>query len=182
MNLGPNWGPLVCTLSVIFIYVLKVRYWCFCAWHFCTNRIQIQRCSTSFNIFALALKFGIFARNFKISFLVSRCFSNHCPLPYNITRRATMVSIWRPYDGTGSRDTDPIILIQCINGQQPMYNELWSHGLDGLSCDVHPTARAGITPVTDREFFNKYLTNNGHHIIIIWKSSVNGSVKFTGIP
>ena len=52
-----------------------------------------------------------------------------------------MVGIRRPYGGTGSRDPDPRVFIQLINGRYSMANELWSHGLDGLSHDVHPKAQ-----------------------------------------
>ena len=50
-----------------------------------------------------------------------------------------MGSIWRPYAGTGSRDLDPSVFIQFINGWDPTASKFWSHGLDGISRNVHPT-------------------------------------------
>ena len=97
-------------------------------------------------------------------------------------RRAPIGSICRPSYGTGKWAPYPIVFIQCINLREPMANELWSHGLDGLSRDFQPTSRVDILPGTDREFITKYFTNDRRHIRIIDKSSVNGSVQFTGIP
>ena len=61
-----------------------------------------------------------------------------------------------------------------------MDQELWSHGLDGISRDVHPTAQVDIPTGTVREFITEYLTPDGRQNIIIGQSSVNGSVKVTG--
>ena len=127
---------------------------------------------TQFNIFVLALKFGMFEFNLKISFIVFfsivfHCCSNRCLLSYNMIRQTAIGSIWSPSDGTGSGATDPIVLIQYVNGWEPMANELWSHGLDGLCHDVHPTARVEIHPGTDGEFIMEYLTTDGWRIKII---------------
>ena len=145
------------------------------------NRSWLQMWLTCFSILALVLKFGIFTRNFKISFVILHWFSNHCYLPYIIPRRAPMGSIWRPSGGTGRGDLHPRVFIKFINGMEPMANDFWFHGLDGLSCDVHHTARFEIPAGTDWKFITDYVTYNGRHIIIIRKSSVNGSVQFTGI-
>ena len=92
-------------------------------------------CSTHFNIFALALKFRIFTRNFKISFIVYlsivyHYFSIHCSLPFKIPRRATTGSIWNLSDGTVSGDAYPRSFIQCVIGREIMDINLWLHGLD----------------------------------------------------
>ena len=60
-----------------------------------------------------------------------------------------MSSILRPSDGTGIGDPCTSFFIQCVNDREPMANELWSHGLDGLCRDIHPTARVEIPPGTD---------------------------------
>ena len=60
-----------------------------------------------------------------------------------------MGSIKSPSDGTGRRDPYPNFFIQCINGQELMDNKLWSHGLDGISRDIHPTAQVEIPPETE---------------------------------
>ena len=63
-----------------------------------------------------------------------------------------MGSIWRLSYGTGSRAPYPRVFIQCVNGWDPMANKLWSHGLEGLCHDVHPTVRLDITPIFGGEF------------------------------
>ena len=83
--------------------------------------------------------------------------------------RAPMGSIWRPSDDTGSRDTDPSVFIQCVNGRETMANKLWSHGLEGLYHDIHTIAQVEIPPITVGEFITEYLTTNGRHIRIIIK-------------
>ena len=167
-NSGLIWGPLVCTFCVILLYFLKCPLLVFFIWRFCTNmsqiqiwskhsrtsRSQFQRCSNQLNIFALALKFGIVVRYFKISFIVSsfigsHCCSDRCSFTNMMLRRSHMVSIQLPYDSTGSGDPYPRVFIQCFNGWDPMANELCSHGLNNIFCDVCPTARLDISPRND---------------------------------
>ena len=58
-------------------------------------------------------------------------------------RRAITGDICSPsYSVSGSPDL--IIFIQCVYGRDPMSHKLWSHGLDGLSRNVHPTAQVDI--------------------------------------
>ena len=67
-----------------------------------------------------------------------------------MTRHAPTGGIWRPSDGTGSEATYPSVFIQCVNSWEPMANKLWSHGLDDICRDVHPTAQVDIPPGTDK--------------------------------
>ena len=154
-NSGLNKCLLVRTIIVIFFVCWRVCSCSFCVWHFWTNTSLNQRWSTRFNTFMLTLKFGIFARNFKISFAVFisidfLCLYNHCYLSYSTPRRNPVVSIWLHYNGTWTRALDPSILIQYVNVREPMVSELWSHRLDGLCRDVHPTAQVYIPPGTER--------------------------------
>ena len=70
--------------------------------------------------------------------IVSHCVSNHCFLSNSTLIRASMGDIFIPSD-YGNKALYPIIFIQCVNGRDPMAHEFWSHGLDGLSNDVHLT-------------------------------------------
>ena len=144
-NLGLNPGPLVCNPLVIFFNLLKIPLMLFLRLKYHTNRSQIQMGLTRFNIFTLALKFGIFVPNLKFSIIVflsivSHCISNRCYLPYRILMLYPMGDIWCPYD-SGSGDQDPRVFIQFVNGRKPMAHKFWSHGLDVLSHGVHPKAR-----------------------------------------
>ena len=96
-------------------------------------------------------------------------------------RLTTEGGIQSPSDSS-SGDPDPSIFIQCVNGREPMVDELWFHGLDGLSRDVHPTARVELPTGDVREFIIDYLTPDRRRNIIIGKCSVNGSLQFTGFP
>ena len=61
-------------------------------------------------------------------------------------RRALMGGIRRPFN-YGSGDLDPVVLIQCVSGRDPMDYEFWFHELSGIYHEVHPTSRVDITAV-----------------------------------
>ena len=92
-----------------------------------------------------------------------------------------MGDIWRPSD-SGIGDPYPCIFIQCVNGRERMAHKLWSHGLYGLVRNVYPTGRVEIPTGTVREFITEYLTPDGWKNKIIGQRSVNGSIKFNGVP
>ena len=79
-----------------------------------------------------------------------------------------MGDIRRPYD-FGSRDQYPSVLIQCFNGRDTMVHELWSHVLDGISHDVHPTAWVEIPTGNVGEFVTEYQTTGG------WRNRIIGN-------
>ena len=154
-NLDMNWGPLVRTIFVIFILVLKIPVLMFLGLAFSHQKGLNPKMFDSIQYFCACFE----AWNFRVQFqnhfifilsIVSHCYSNRCSLPYNILRRAPMGSIRIPSDGTGSGAPDPRVFIQCVKGREPMDNELWYHGLDCLCRDVHPTARLDIPPGTFR--------------------------------
>ena len=41
----------------------------------------------------------------------------------------------------GSSSTKDTAFIQCVDGGEPQIHEVWSMGLDGITHEVHPTAR-----------------------------------------
>ena len=94
---------------------------------------------------------------------------------------APMGNICRPLD-YGSGGTEAIVFIQCINGQEPQIHELWCLSLDGIRCEVRPTARAEVTARTVGEFVTYYLTENGHQIEMFGQIFVNDSVQFWDCP
>ena len=73
----------------------------------------------------------------------------------------------RQLSDSGSRDPYPSAFIQCVDGIDPMIHELWCHGIDGLCCEVHPTARIDISVGNTGELVTEYLISNGrsNHII-----------------
>ena len=133
-NFDTNRGPLVRSIFVIFLYVLKSPLLVFLRLTFLN-----QQDSTPFNIFALELKFGISNPNLKIRFkvffnivlFVAHSISNRYSLSYSMIFRAPMSDIRRPsYYGSGA--PDPGAFIQCVNIREPTIYELWCHGIDGL--------------------------------------------------
>ena len=135
--------PLVRTLFVILLYVLKIPLLVFFCLAFLHQQESNPKVVVSFQYFALILRFGIFVPNLKISFIfslsvVSHCISKRCSFPYSMLRQAPMGDIWRPSD-SGS-------------------HELWSRGLDGPSRDIHPAAQIDIPTRTVVEFITDYLT------------------------
>ena len=142
-NLGMNQGFLVCTFFVIFLYILKSLLLMFLCLTFSQQQELNPKVVDSFQYFCACFEVWNFVPNLKINFIVflsivSNCISDRCSFPYNILRRAPIINTWRPSD-SGSGDPDPIILIQCVNGREPMSQELWSHILYGISRAVHPT-------------------------------------------
>ena len=53
-------------------------------------------------------------------------------------KRPPMGDIQSYYD-SGSGPPYPNVAIQCVNGRYPM-----AHGLDVISCNIHPTAQVEI--------------------------------------
>ena len=82
---------------------------------------------------------------------------------------------------SGSRALYLIVFILFANGRDTMACELWSHGLDGISRNVHPTAQVDIPTGTVVKFITDYMTTYGRRNRIIGQYSFNGGVQFTGI-
>ena len=157
-----NRGPLVCTIFVLFLYILKIPLLLFLRLDVLYQQEFNPKVVDSFQFFALALKFRIFVPNFKISFivflsLVFHCVSNRCSLSYSMLRCAPIGYFWRPYN-YGIVDPDTKFFIQCYNGRDPMIQELWCHRLASICCEVHPTARLEIATGDVGEFTTNYLT------------------------
>ena len=91
--------------------------------------------------------------------------------------RAPMGTIRRPLD-SGDNGTEATDFKQCVDGQEPLINELWCLGLEGISRKVHPTERVEVAAETAGEFVTDCLAENGRRIEIIGKLSVNNSVQF----
>ena len=128
----------------------------------------------------------LFFPNFKLSFIVivvvTLCLtrSNLCIFAKILIRRAPMGTIRRPSD-FGNKGTDTTSFIQWINDREPQINELWCLSVDKIYHKVHPEARLEIPAGTVRELVTDYLAENGRHIPIIGKLSVDNSVQFLGL-
>ena len=61
-------------------------------------------------------------------------------------------------------------------------HEVWSLGLEGIICKVHPTVQVEVPAGTVGEFVNNYLAENGRRIQIIGQLSINRSAQFLVVP
>ena len=118
-------GPSGTYYFVILLYMLNILLLVFLRLAFLHQQESnpkvvnlFQYFCARFEVYNLGAKF----QNRFIFFLsvLSHCFSNHCSLPFNITRRALVGSIRHTYDGNGSRHLYPSVFVQCVNGWDPM--------------------------------------------------------------
>ena len=70
-----------------------------------------------------------------------------------MTSNEPVVSIRRTSD-SGSGDNEGPEFIQCVYGQEPQIHEFWAFGDDGVTIEVHPTARVDITARVVLEFLS----------------------------
>ena len=162
----------------------RVQLWCFYVVCVCTNRSQVQRWSTHWNILApkVLISPPIFKTSFTAIVLVWPCWthSDRCCSAKNTIWRWPMGSIYRP-SNPGSGGTEDTKFIRCVDGREPQIHELWCLGLDNMTREVHPTAQVEVIAETVGEFMTNYLADKGRRISIIRQLSINGCVKILGI-
>ena len=95
-------------------------------------------------------------------------------------QRAPVGDIRRPSNScNGGPETSAFI--QCVNGKDPQIHKLWCWDIDGIFCEVHPTAHVDIPSIPVGEFFTYYLSESGRHNHIIGEMSINGSVQLIAL-
>ena len=92
-----------------------------------------------------------------------------------------MVSIRWTFD-SGSRGTNIVDLIWCVDGREPQLHEIWCLVSVNVTREIHPTAQVEVTTGTMGQFNTNHLAENGRIIPNIGKLSINGSVQILGIP
>ena len=65
---------------------------------------------------------------------------------------------WTPNSGCG--DDDRSNFIRCVDRQDPEVNEVWILGEDGVTPEVHTTARFDVDAGVNCEFATNYLTKD----------------------
>ena len=86
-----------------------------------------------------------------------------------------MGSIRRSSD-SGSRGTEGVEFIRCVDGQEPQIHESWCFVSDGVTREVHTTAQIYIGAETVGQFKTNYLAKNGRIIPVVIQISINGIV------
>ena len=79
-------------------------------------------------------------------------------------------------------DKDGPEFIRCFDGRQPKIHEVWTFVEDGVTREVHPTARVDVDPFVGECFANDYLTPTWRRIPMFVRNSINGSVDRLGVP
>ena len=88
----------------------------------------------------------------------------------------------RQPSSSGSRDKDGLEFIRCVGGQEPQIQELWSFSEDGITRKVHPFARIDVGNFSGDYFHTVYATEIARRVFIYGWKSINGSVKWIGVP
>ena len=151
----------------------------------CTSRSRFKKWSTHRNM--LVPKILIFPPNLKICYITIFMVENfhthydRCCFAKDMIRRQPMGSIRCP-SNPGSRGTEDTKLIQCVDGWEPQIHKIRCLSLDNITQEVHPKARVEVVAGTVGEFTTNYLYENRRRILIIGQLSINGIVKFLGIP
>ena len=86
-----------------------------------------------------------------------------------------------PVGPIGSGDKDGSNFICCVNRGHPQSHTVWIFGEDGVTREVHPTARVDVGAGFVGEFSINYLTPNWRRVPIFGRNSNNGSVKWLGV-
>ena len=92
-----------------------------------------------------------------------------------------MGTICCPSD-SGGGGTKGVEFIGCVGGWEPQMHEIWSLGINRVTREVHPKEQVDVGAGTVRQFLTDYFYENGGRISILGQISINGSVKFLGIP
>ena len=96
-------------------------------------------------------------------------------------RREPVGSIRQPFN-SGSGADDGLEFIYCVGGQQPEIHEVWTFGDDVITPEVHPFARVDVGAFIRDCFGTNYFAENGRRVPIFRRKSINGSVKWLGVP
>ena len=78
-------------------------------------------------------------------------------------------------------DEDELDFIQCVDGRETHIHKVWNFGEDGVTCDIHLTARADVGTGLVGEFATNYLTPSWRRIPIFRLKYINGSVHWLAL-
>ena len=96
--------------------------------------------------------------------------------------RRKPAGVIRQPSSSGSGGKDGLEFIRCVGGREPQIHELWSVAEDGITREVHPFTRIDVGDFSGGCFRTAYATEIGRKVFIYSQKSINGSVKWIGIP
>ena len=86
----------------------------------------------------------------------------------------------RANSGNGGEDGPEFM--RCVDGRQPQIHEVWTFGEDGVTREVHTTARVDAGAVFVGGFATDYLTPNWRRFPMFGINSINRSLEWIGVP
>ena len=96
--------------------------------------------------------------------------------------RRKPVGVIREPSRSGIRSEDGLGFNRCVGGQEPQIHELWSFAEDGVTRKVHLFARIDVNDFSGDCFHTEYATEIGCRVFIYVQKSMNGSIKWIGVP
>ena len=69
-----------------------------------------------------------------------------------------------------------------MDGREPYIHEVCTFGKDGVTYEVHPTARLDVGAGFISKFVNDYLTPSWCRVPMFGINFINGSVQWLGVP
>ena len=82
---------------------------------------------------------------------------------------------------SGIEDEDGPKFIGYVDGGETHIHEVWTFGQDGVTREVHPTARVDIGAGFYSEFATNYLTPSCLRVPMFGVNYINGSVQWLGV-
>ena len=96
-------------------------------------------------------------------------------------RRKPVIAIFQP-SSSGSGGENGLEFICCVGGREPQIHVFWSFTEDGITREVHPSARIDVRDFSGDCFHTAYATEIGRRVFIYGRKSINGSIEWLGVP
>ena len=92
------------------------------------------------------------------------------------------VKVIRQPSSSGSGDEDGLDFTRCVGRRELQIHKLWNFGEDGVTREVHPFTRIDVGDFSGDCFHTAYATEIGRRVFIYGQKSINGSIKWLGVP
>ena len=69
-----------------------------------------------------------------------------------------------------------------MDRRETQIHGVWTFGEDGVTREVHPTARLGVGTEFIRYFATDYLTESWRRVPMFGRNFINGSMEWIGVP
>ena len=89
-------------------------------------------------------------------------------------------ALFRPSD-SGCGYDDGLQFIHCVDKRQPEIHEVWTFGEDGVTPEVHLTARADVVAFVGDYFSTYSLAPTWRRVPMFGRKSINGSIEWLGV-